>query len=311
MQITITTNLNHTNAILCGTHPGVHPILVDIDLLNEADRAALAELVDADGRTKGTITPPTTEGLLEQVRAKAVAMREDAVEREARVQLNNEVLAAARSYLLTANLADLVQKRKWALSGWEHIGSHSLLEILGYDLKPGYYMDHYALNAELGKATRAEIQRLNAEEEARKEQDAARKEAMEAEAQAERERVAEEWIGSHGSAHLRRLRDEGIECKAILRDEWLAHECPRWVWYNDTPGPASKEARNPPSEAIELLDDARVVRPEAELYYCSGGDESDSYYLAEDMVTVPGESVTRRIAFLGTAGPVMADDEPD
>lgn len=92
-----------------------------------------------------------------------------------------------------------------------------------------------------------------------------RAEAERAERKAEEQRRAEaeraDWIGQHGSERLRRLAREGIELRAVYRDERLAHECPGWRWGEAVLG-SGDEPRNAPEEALVFLDEARAALPE-------------------------------------------------
>lgn len=95
----------------------------------------------------------------------------------------------------------------------------------------------------------------------------------------ERELAAEEekesWIQEHGSARLKRMYEEEIECEAVYQDERLAIELPGWYWYANVPGKVL-EPRNVPEEAFAVLDEARKILPEAELkYYVETGEEDD------------------------------------
>lgn len=89
---------------------------------------------------------------------------------------------------------------------------------------------------------------------------AAVKAAQEAKQAAERAA----WINQHGSDRLRRCLAEGIECRAIYRDERLAFERPGWCWSVKVEGEYT-EPRNPPEEAFATLDQARAMEPEAKL----------------------------------------------
>lgn len=87
-----------------------------------------------------------------------------------------------------------------------------------------------------------------------------------AEKQAKAERIAREkaeiaaWAEQHGSDRLKKCVANNIECGAIYRDERLALEYPGWeVDGNDLP--TWDEPRNPPAEALELLDKARASLP--------------------------------------------------
>lgn len=89
-------------------------------------------------------------------------------------------------------------------------------------------------------------------------------ERMSAERRADAERV--EWIRKYGSRRLQRMLEEGIEHTATYRDERLALERPEWRYSNDLPG-RPDEPRNPPEEALDLLDEARKTVPDARLVY--------------------------------------------
>ena len=86
------------------------------------------------------------------------------------------------------------------------------------------------------------------------------------------------WIRLHGSIRLKRCVTENIECTAAFRDEWLARELPGWEWIADLDvvGGESKEPRNPPEEAFELLDRAREMAPDAALVYVEFGDPGET-----------------------------------
>lgn len=131
---------------------------------------------------------------------------------------------------------------------------------------------------DLGRA-RAAVQR-GQEAEAK-----AAEEAEEARAAAERGA----WIEAHGSARLRRCVAERIECDGIYRDERLALE--REGWSYGVPGGRVAEPRNPPVEALDLLDRARLADPRATLVYASGtsrdGGRWSGYYASAEFLGRP------------------------
>jgi len=112
-------------------------------------------------------------------------------------------------------------------------------------------------------------QQAQIDERARREAEKAEREAEKAEKEAVKVRFAEErddWISDHGSERLRRCLAEGIECTAAYRDERLEVERPGWEWLDDTCY-GLDDPRNPPADAFELLDKARLCVPEAKLRY--------------------------------------------
>lgn len=82
------------------------------------------------------------------------------------------------------------------------------------------------------------------------------------------------WINQRGSRRLKRLLAEGIEHEAVYRDERLAMERPGWEWEPDEI--ALHSPRNPPEEALDLLDRARTTAPDAVLmHYVAEADGND------------------------------------
>jgi len=75
---------------------------------------------------------------------------------------------------------------------------------------------------------------------------------------------AGDWIACFGSDRLRMAWDQGIECDAIYRDERLELEHPKWGYLAE---PALNEPRNPPTEALELLEEAQQDVSNAQLRY--------------------------------------------
>jgi hypothetical protein len=126
----------------------------------------------------------------------------------------------------------------------------------------------------------------------------AEREAEKAERKAGEEvarREINDWIGSHGSNRLKRIVKEGIEHKAVYRDERLALDRPGWEWLGALLG-TTDDARNPPEEAFITLDEARKLCPGADLQRytvehehdenCCGENDCPEYdhssYVAED-----------------------------
>lgn len=100
----------------------------------------------------------------------------------------------------------------------------------------------------------------NRKETARRAEEKKRQEANDAEQARKEKAEAEEtarWAAEFGSPRLQRLLKEGIECKAVYRDERIALEYPGWRRYQDVSGHTS-DARNASDTALELLDEARA-----------------------------------------------------
>lgn len=92
-----------------------------------------------------------------------------------------------------------------------------------------------------------------------------------------------QWIEAHGSDRLRRLAEEEIEHDAVYRDERLLHERHYWHWTKQLAG-HWEDARNPPVEALKLLDNARAQLPEeerlaAQLVYWIDDDNNSRRYV--------------------------------
>lgn len=112
----------------------------------------------------------------------------------------------------------------------------------------------------------AEAERRRKEHEDRQAADKAAKAAAQAEIAA--------WITAHGSERLRRCLAEGIPCGAAYLDERIALERNGWRWQADVRGDG-KEPRNPPAEAFALLDEARKTEPTARLTFWTAEAETD------------------------------------
>lgn len=140
---------------------------------------------------------------------------------------------------------------------------------------------------------------------ARAEREREEKERLEAERlKAEREKAEaaerEAWIREYGSPRLRRLLEEGIEHGTVYRDERLALERPDWS-YNDKV--ITREPRNAPMAALELLDEARKTVPDARLVYwvttLPCGCEEDCYCEAKEVrgYTCEADFLGRKIVY--------------
>lgn len=186
-------------------------------------------------------TPPTVADLLthERERQAFVAERKAAAERETMAELLADVPASLieKSFNYGWRVKEAAEKR---------------VQVIG---------------AEAIDRARAEADRRNAEDKAEAERSRAEHEAkVEAEKRAKAKREAAElaaleaWAEKHGSDRLKRCVDEGIECRRIYRDERLALEYPGWQ-FDGSHLPNWEKPRNPPAEALALLDQARKSLP--------------------------------------------------
>lgn len=146
-------------------------------------------------------------------------------------------------------------------------------------------------------------------DEANAKQEAENERREEAKAEAERTADAERtaWIAEHGSERLMRLAAEGIEHWAVYRDERLGTERPGWHWHRKLPGD-DQEARNAPLWALDLLDEARKVAPDADLVFWTVDEEYD--YEADEQISewtgyaAQAEFLYRKIVLFGNDSPV-------
>lgn len=152
-------------------------------------------------------------------------------------------------------------------------------------------VDHVLVAGEVDAMLRAEIARHA--EEAERDRNRQIQRDAENDALAERGRVTvevkraddeayaaqrDEWIRAHGSDRLRKILDLGYidESRSVYRDERLALDYPGWIVDCDATAEES-EIRNPSLEALEALEEARRISPDAQLVKVRAafGDGSD------------------------------------
>lgn len=75
------------------------------------------------------------------------------------------------------------------------------------------------------------------------------------------------WIEDYGSDRLKRCVAEGIKHNGIYVSERMARDYPGWMLYEDHSG-STNDPINPTAEAFALLDEARLVCPDAVLQWC-------------------------------------------
>lgn len=132
---------------------------------------------------------------------------------------------------------------------------------LDWPLKHEHLVEEYNLY-ELRDKAQAICDERNAERKRQKQEQEQEKEA----AQAAAEQEKRDWIKSYGSERLQRLLAEEIECEAAYRDERIAQERFGWRYSDRVPG-TYDDPRNPPEEALKLLDRARKYDQAAKLVY--------------------------------------------
>lgn len=205
-------------------------------------------------------TPQTAETLIQGER-----------ERQAWVDERKAKEEAEKAAERAKRVAELLESEPDTLLYWTGVRWTTSREADNFAADLGdLYQRAVALAKEKTAAVEAEKEAQAAAEKQEKAERAAR----------ERAEIAA-WAGQHGSERLRRCVREGIECGAVYRDERLASEYPDWE-VDGSHMPNWVEPRNPPAEALELLDKARASLPAdwteeeragAELRYWTGTDE--------------------------------------
>ena len=269
----ITARIDHRAAVAAGHNvPSGVTITIDVDVatLPEDVRPLLAARLSRqrDGTMLhclrsgfiAVLAAPTVEAIVATVRADDAACRDAVAQAEARREAAIAKVMAASDDELIANWSDYHRAPSQFYLG----------DVHGSD-----YTAVLAAIEERLAAPRARVASAEAAERAAAE--AARATAAAERAAAEQAVAAERaaWIAEHGSRRLQRLAAEGIEHDAVYRDERLAVDRPGWEW-----GPRDlgvSDPRNPPEAALDLLDEARSVAPDAKLaYYVISTDDEDS-----------------------------------
>lgn len=224
-----------------------YPALVSLAHVDTNGKATLElhtscpQVPDGGYRVREYDSPPAVALLLahEQERRAFVAQREAKYEQA----MVDELLADVPSSLI----------EKSYTYGWRvKAAANSRAEAVGTERLRQAREEADRRNAE----DKANAERAKAEQEAEK----ARKEREKEAAKARKEAEIEAWANQYGSDRLRRCVAEGIECGAIYRSERLNLEYPGWE-IDDSSLPSWDEPRNPPTEALELLDKARASLP--------------------------------------------------
>jgi hypothetical protein len=251
---------------------------VDPSELRQGDRDAIAvrlkdsgELWQLHRHNYLHVNEPTLAGIMEAIKADEAACQK---EKEEQAKKKAEALADALDVLRerrtkTTNQEDSVTSysvdprvthsdvpngyARWEVSypDWEYTTDREAIAVRETDEAVAWTAELVAKNeaaeAEAKAKVRAEL--------------VAKIAAYHAEQQ-----KALDWIETHGSNRLRRMVAEGIEHEAVYRSERIKLELPSWRFEANVPGEAG-EARNVPSSAFTLLDEARALRPDAKLRY--------------------------------------------
>lgn len=322
----ININVNAAESVRRGITPSevVHVDDAALAALGPEDRALLAARLVKDragyslrsgmkGRTGALLSVPesTLAGVIEAARSdeqEAGRQAQEAAEHEAEVErivatfdlaaLADSVRDAAReqalthSYNETPSLGRALRTCVSRDGDWDSLLAEGIYERLAHDSS--------LVNAWRAGWAGGETARAEREAEVKRKREA-EKAALAAEVAA--------WIAAHGSERLRRLAEEDIEHQAVYRSERLALELPGWRFEADVPG-GSREPRNAPSSALELLDAARATVPDAVLVYwvvehacgewCLGYEECPEYeWTGYAAVAVPAWAPGRRVVFGG------------
>ncbi|MDE2022163.1 MAG: hypothetical protein KGI71_04635 [Patescibacteria group bacterium] len=259
MKILVPVNVTETIRAGIAISADPAPVEIDLETLSLDERVMLAHSLRANRLPWSIVpTPAAVQAALQrQVLLQAQRERE---EEETRRQQHETYVRDALQVLQDRRTVDVwdtvragesrakvcTQRPAWPRRSWEYADD------------PANTPEAVAWIAELratAQATMAAARQDVAERERKRLEQIARAAARQA-----------AWIRSHGSDRLRRLLDEGIEHQAIYRDERLAAERPGWQYADQLRGKADVP-RNPPAEALTLLDEARVHDKQAQLVY--------------------------------------------
>lgn len=197
--------------------------------------------------------PPTISKLLEDEQARLQIYKNQQAERDEADRIEREEEIAK---LLKRGSEALIDKRynKWSLSYQNFADVPSLMPIF----------------TEARSAIDENNRKLSEEEELEKIEEHRRI------CQVQAEQL--EWIADNGSERLKKCIAEGIAHNGVYISERMAKEYPGWFNYSDHVA-ATKDPVNPPIGAFYLLDEARLICPDAKLMWASGLDR----FCAESM----------------------------
>ena len=217
---------------------------VTLPLSSEASQAAVAALLD--------VTP----GLIAQAQAReAEALATHEAKREAERAERAERRAAALATLAAMSDDEILANATHV----EYKGGGMRTRTLNHPWRD--LLGHYPVSTDIPEVQQYvdKVEQLCAAHNARVQADLDAAKAVE-----HAEILA--WAQQHGSTRLQRALAEGIECRAVYRDERIAIERPKWEWAGAVVGDYS-DPRNPGTEAFTLLDRARLADPAATLVW--------------------------------------------
>lgn len=237
---------------------------IDVTLLSDSERKDLARRIDVYGKISGY-----DEGILdlEHLKKFLANAKERDQKRQQELEDHEAAKKAEREAKIAKFLEDFAARKTRKFVTTERYGDR----YISWNIEAPFEYDRYCIHAasvcpEYPAWEKSLAEKNQAAEEAAK---------RAADEEIAREIAArDEWIAAHGSKRLKLAAQEGIECQAIYRDERLALERPGWRWSADYRGEYS-DPRNPTLEALESLELARKVAPDAKLAYWEAEIEHD------------------------------------
>lgn len=265
----ITLKLNSREAVRAGVDAGYHRVEIPADALSPTEREWVATRLSFDQNSPYDehitcdVATPTPEAVIAWARVGSAAAAKQAADTVAKKS------AATEAWLQIPD-ADLVHEfgsGVWEIMTKIHEGKPDRCwgDSINQD-DPRVVARWPRLETLRDAKVTEQRQKWAIEKQAAKEREAAAAAAKQA-AEERETAVRNEWIAAHGSARLRRLVAEQIECEAVYRDERLALERPEWRYDDNSIRGAAEEIRNASEEALTRLDEARKTAPDARLVY--------------------------------------------
>lgn len=285
----ITTEITVQDALRLGVEPGDRTYEIDVAALSAEQRRDIAAELDGDTTRVwylgSYLQADTLAGVVDAIVAKRARERERKREAQARAE---------------AALAQWLRDGADINKAWVDVSADAVMvRVYG---GPSISLPVTGLDADRIRQQIAERCEQAHEREIARERAEADREQVRVEAAAAYDAERAQWISEHGSKRLRICLAEDIECDAAYRDERLAVERPGWQWMADVDGD-DDDARNPPVDALDILDVARQTAPDAVLRYWERdgsidpdtGEETDEWrgyvalaeYLGRQIVLMP------------------------